>query len=498
MSLKWRLMLLFGGATLVVWLAVNVFMYRGALREVDALYDVHLAQSARVLLALAETGAEHGDLEQLADLLPRLVPAALPWSHVIGEHPGTAVGDYRRMIAFQLLTRGGALLLTSENAPSEPLARGDTGFSNSEIDSTRWRVYGVSNPQETLVLYAGEDHALRERLARHLVGHLLFPTLIAVPPLLLLFWLAVRKGLAPLARLAGEITARDQRDLGPLRTASVPSEIRPLVGALDSLFERLDRALANERHFTGNAAHELRTPVAALRVQAQVAQRATDDAQRRRALDQIVAGAAYSGHLVEQLLILSRLDSENTAPAPVPVDMLETARRIARTLEPLAREHAVGLRVDGTQDTLTHGDETSIGILVRNLIDNAIRYTPTGGEVRVRVLSGGSCHRLIVEDTGPGIADGEHAEMFRRFRRGHEATAPGSGLGLSIVRRICELHGGSVQLENRHTGGLCCEVSLPAFAELATQDPVPAPVNPSATAGQASNRAAAHVGVFRR
>ncbi len=484
MSLKWRLMLLFAGATLLGWLAVNFFLYRGALREVDALYDIHLAQSARVLLALAETSAERGDLEQLAGLLPKLVPSDLPWTHVIDAQPGAAPGAHRRMLAFQLLTREGAFLLSSENAPDQPLAQGVAGFSDSLVDSTRWRVYGLADPKQALVLYAGEDYALRERLARHLVSHLLLPTLVAVPPLLLLFWLAVGRGLAPLSRLAKEIKSRDQQDLAPLRTTSVPSEVRPLVAALDSLFQRLERALASERQFTGNAAHELRTPVAALRVQAQVAQRATNDAQRRRALDQIVAGAGYAGHLVDQLLTLSRLDTRDAAPMLGRVDLLETARRTAETLEPLARERAVSLQVGGAQDTLTRGDETCVGILLRNLMDNAIRYTPAGGEVRVTVRNSGLFHRVIIEDNGPGVADGQHAEMFQRFRRGSETTAPGSGLGLSIVRRVCELHEGSVQLENLEEGGLRCEVRLPSFTEPAIGPDLPTTRSPGATAAQ--------------
>jgi len=469
MSLKWRLTLLFSGATLLVWLAVSVFLYQGALREVDALYDLHLAQSARVLMAVTENAAEHGALEQLTTLVPKLVPPYIPWSHTSDQGPHILGVSYGRPIAFQVFNRDGALLLASENAPAEPLAPGIAGFSDSVVDSNRWRVYGVGDPKRALILYAGEDHALREGLARHLVTHFLFPVLLAVPPLLFLLWLGVVKGLEPLARLAAEVRSRDQRDLTPLKTNIVPPEAKPLVDALDSLFERLDRALDNERHFTGNAAHELRTPVAALLVQAQVAQRATDDAQRRRALDQVVTGAVYAGHLVDQLLTLSRVDTQNAPPMLEEIDLLDAVRRTADTLEPLARQHAVSLQVSGAGDAYALGDATCIGILLRNLMDNAIRYTPGGGKVRVTVRDSGVFNQVIVEDTGPGIADGEHDEMFRRFRRGSDTTARGSGLGLSIVRRICELHDGSVQLENAKEGGLRCEVRLPAYTRPAIE-----------------------------
>ena len=482
MSLKWRLLLLFSGTTLLVWLAIGVYLYRNALREVDALYDLHLAQSARLLLAVAETRAEHGDLDQLTRLLPHFIPSAPPWANVIHEHPDVVVGN--RQIAYQVLNREGVLLLGSENAPDTPLSRGVAGFSDTTVDSTRWRVYGAADPTRALVLYAGEDHALRERLARHLVGHLLLPSLLAAPPLLFLFWLAVGKGLQPLARLAAEVKSRDERDLSPLKTDSIPPEVKPMVVALDSLFGRLERALASERHFTANAAHELRTPIAGLRIQAQVAQRAADDGQRRRALNQIVAGTSYAGHLVDQLLTLSRLESREEAPTLGRVDLLDAAKRTAETLESATRERKINLQVGGAEGAFARGDETCIQILLRNLMDNAVRYTPEGGEVRVTVRSSGPFNRIIVEDNGPGIGDGEQTEMFRRFRRGSETTASGSGLGLSIVRRICEIHNGSVWLESREEGGLRCEVRLPSFTERAAVPPVPLATASSTTPDQ--------------
>ncbi|MGE5154798.1 MAG: sensor histidine kinase N-terminal domain-containing protein, partial [Bdellovibrio bacteriovorus] len=152
MSLKWRLMLLIAGAALLAWLVAILYLYRTALREIDDLYDIHLAQSARVLMGLAETSAERGDLERLAEILPNLVPVDLPWSHAIDHHPSTALGDYRRMLAFQLFTREGGLLLASTNAPRVPLSEGVAGFSDQVIDATRWRVYGLADPTRSLVL----------------------------------------------------------------------------------------------------------------------------------------------------------------------------------------------------------------------------------------------------------------------------------------------------------------------------------------------------------
>ncbi|MGE5153911.1 MAG: sensor histidine kinase, partial [Bdellovibrio bacteriovorus] len=201
------------------------------------------------------------------------------------------------------------------------------------------------------------------------------------------------------------------------------------------------------------------------------AQRATDDAQRRRALDQIVAGASYAGHLVDQLLTLSHLDARTAAPTLGRVDLLEAARDTASALEPLARQRTISIRVAGAGEASTRADATCIGILLRNLMDNAIRYSPAGGEVRVTVGRRGLFNQVIVEDTGPGIADGQHTEMFQRFRRGPETAEPGSGLGLSIVRRICELHGGSVRLANLEDGGLRCEVLLLPFEEPMPQTP---------------------------
>jgi len=464
MSLRWRLTLLFLAATLLVWAPVNLWIYTNALRDVNQIYDAHLARSARVLLSLAAASAERGELDELKHLIPTLIPTYLPQLQGIGEVAEPGPKGNERLMAFQLLGRDGSVLLASASAPSRPLAAGIPGFSDSRVSGVRWRVFGVADPKQGLVLYAGEPQALRATVAWDLVESLLVPTFLAVPVLLALTWTAASSGLRPLVVLVREVKQRAPQDLRPLSGVPVPPEVQPLVSALNDLLRRLGRALDRERQFTGNAAHELRTPLAALRVQAQVAQRAATEEQRHRALDQIIAGVGHAGHLVDQLLTLSRLDNRVVGQTERGVRLLEVARRTAADLEPLARDRSVSVQIEGADNAATCGDETCISILFRNLLDNAIRYGPLSGDVTLTVRDSGLFNRIVVTDQGPGLPDGQHAEMFERFRRGSAVKAPGSGLGLSIVRRICELHGGSVHLENRPEGGLRCEVRLPLIA----------------------------------
>jgi len=474
MSLTRRLVMLFLGCTLLVWVPANYVLYKTALAEVDELWDTHLAQSARVLLAFASASAEQGELEQLSELMPGLVPAYLPRLHA-GHGPlGGDAGSPRRTFAFQLHKGDGSLRLRSQNAPLEPLADAVPGFSYHVMDGIAWRVFAVADPRNELMLYVGEDHAARKDLAWHLVEHLLFPTLLAIPPLVLVVWFATSKGLRPLMRLVEQVRQRDPKDLRPLSGIAVPVEAEPLVEALNALFVRLDRVLESERQFTGNAAHELRTPLAALRVQAQVAQRETRVEQRGRALGRIIVGVDQTAHLVEQLLTLARLDAQDSLPSVVGVNLLEVARRTSATLGSLALTEAASIQVEGADDAVSLGDDTCLGILMRNLIDNAVRYAGTGGAVAVTVRRSGLLNRVIVEDTGPGISSADFEEMFRRFRRGPQTDRPGSGLGLSIVRRICDLHGGNVRLGNASRGGLRVEVQLPAVQAATSAGPIAA------------------------
>lgn len=242
---------------------------------------------------------------------------------------------------------------------------------------------------------------------------------------------------------------RDPTNLAALETSDVPVEILPLVGSLNTLLVRLEQALTNERRFTADAAHELRTPLAALKTQAQVARRADNAAQRDAALENLILGTDRATHLVEQLLTLARLDPEGeSAVLKETCDLAALARRILADQTPTALSKHIELELTGLESVPITGNSAMLGILLRNLVDNAIRYTPSGGRVAVSVVA----NRLEVTDSGPGIPEQEKQRVFDRFYRVLGTEASGSGLGLSIVQRIVDHHGAKLILETGEQG----------------------------------------------
>jgi two-component system sensor histidine kinase QseC len=279
---------------------------------------------------------------------------------------------------------------------------------------------------------------------------------------ILMVWLGVGRGLAPLGRLAREVSGRDPRSLDEIPTATVPSEVLPLVQALNRLFQRLGSAFLAQRRFTADAAHELRTPLAGVKTQAQVAMRAPDPAERQRALEQVLKGIARAGHLVEQLLVLARIDRESTDIAFAHPDLHKIAVSVLSELSPQALARGVDLELDGDRGVPVRGSPDLLSILLRNLVDNAVRHTPPNGRVLVRVTREQVGALLTVQDNGPGIPPEQRERVFARFYRLDCAAGEGSGLGLSIVQRISALHGATISLQDGPGGaGLAVEVRFP-------------------------------------
>lgn len=439
-SLRLRLILLLSIGLGAAWIVAAWFTHLESREEIDQLFDAQLAQSAQVLLGTTRhelhERIEHGEDET-------------PTSH-----------EYEQKLAFQIWDESN-LLMRSTAAPAIALASNQAGYSETIVNDQPWRVFTRWDAHHEFMIQIAEPLAAREALARHITLKMLLPTLIALPVLALLIWFGVGAGLQPLKRLKQEVKQRTANRLEPLAMAGVPEEVAPLAQALNDLFARLQHAFEGERRFTADAAHELRTPLAALKIQAQVALRSTDEAERHLALENVLRGVDRATRLVAQLLTLARVDPETVAVDFKPVELRSLAASVMADLEPLAHAKQIEITLEDCNACKVMGDDAQLGLLLRNLLDNAIRYTPAGGRVAVTVKNVEGI-ALEVRDTGPGIAETEREQVQQRFYRITGSGEEGSGLGLSIVRRIAELHGAKLELnDNGSEQGLLARVVWP-------------------------------------
>lgn len=438
-SLRRRLLALLLGGVSVAWLAMMVLSYIDAHGEVDALFDAQLAQSAQTLLALAS----HDEAVAIQDL-------------------GDAAHKYQRRLKYQIWRADGRLLQRSADAPESPLVNADA-FTETDDGNGHWRHYSQWNAKYTLQVQVSENHQLRDILIGHIAWRLLLPALLGLPILGLWVWLATRRGLSSLDAIASQIASRAPQQLLPITPASAPLEIRPMLDALNGLLRRVDVALEGERRFTADAAHELRTPLAALQAQLQVALRARDEAERNRSLAQLQSGLARASHLVDQMLLLARLDPESALPDPQPVDLGQLAEDVCAELGHQILERQLDFDLSVTPDCVVVGQREWLRVLLRNLVDNAVRYTPPGSKVCVDVTGETGLCCISVTDSGPGIPAEQREGALRRFHRLQQNEASGSGLGLAIVARIADLHNTRLKLSNApHLSGLCASVQFSA------------------------------------
>jgi two-component system sensor histidine kinase QseC len=436
-SLKRRLLVLALTTVAVVWIGTSTFIYFDARDEIDEVLDAHLAQDAALLSA------------QAAHELDELETDHAPLLH-----------KYARRVAFQIWEGGKVLRMHSANASQRHLADIENGFSDSVIDGHRWRVFSAWDETGEFLIHVAERADVREELARDIAGNLLEPLLFSLPLLALLLWVAVARGLRPLDKLAAELERRDPETLTPLDAGAAPREVLPLIERLNRLFARIDSTIQRERRFTADAAHELRTPVAGIKAQVQVARTATVAAERIHALDNAILGCDRAAHLIEQLLTLARVDALDGNRAESCRLRNIAAGEIA-VIAPVALSKGVHIELPEGEEIAVRGNPELLRILIRNLIDNAVRHTPSGTTVRVGVVLEEGLVSLSVCDDGSGISEQEMSRISERFYRPVDTRASGSGLGLSIVRQIAEVHGAAVHFSRADTGrGLCAAVTF--------------------------------------
>jgi two-component system sensor histidine kinase QseC len=433
-SLQQRLITRTLGGVLVVWIATAAFVWFEAQHEVDELLDAHLAQSAALLVV--QQNATPDDDEPLLDA---------PTLH-----------KYAHRVAYQVFDED-RLVMHSPNVAHTPMAQHTQGFETLTLaDGKSWRVFAAPGRGRDVQIYVAERLDSRHEILRAVLHAFLPPLTIALPLLLIGLWWNVRSGLQPLQRLRQVLLKRDTQTLDPVSLPETPQEVQPLLDALNDLLQRLAQRMETERRFTADAAHELRTPIAAIRAQAQVAlSSATNDTVRQQALQDTLIGCDRASRVVEQLLTLARVEGpQDVASEPFRLDQL--AQNILADFTPEALRRDQTLELLASEPLQVNGQSTLWHILLRNLIDNALRYSPTGATVRIQVqrLESGQME-VTVQDSGPGLSPDDLARLGERFFRVLGTSAMGSGLGWSIVRHIAALQQIDVQVgKSSELGGL--------------------------------------------
>ena len=459
LSIRRRLLVTLLSVVAFSWLITALVVYFDSRHEIEELFDAQLAQSARVLLAMSEHELAEQQIYQ-----SMLGGSGVTESVEISFSDTAGIGhEYEDKLAFQVWTGDNHLALHSANAPTHrSLASRGVGFSNQLIENNIWRVFSLTGEPSEIRILVGQSLEIRNELIGAISNRLLTPVLLSLPVLALLIWYGIAHAMRPLLQLAENVHNLEPDQLKPLSLEDIPDESRPLVESLNLLFGQLQYAFDNERRFTADAAHELRTPLAALRVQAQVALGANDNEARQHALRRIIQGVDRATHLVEQLLTLARLDPENALQDTVPLKLADICQGTLVELADTAQEKHTELALEAECDGQIMGNQNAIYIMLRNLIDNAIRYTPEKGSVCVKVDCSKNAIRLTISDNGPGIAPEEHAKVMERFYRGSTARASGSGLGMSIVQRIIGRHNALLELGKSAHGGLEVSIRFPS------------------------------------
>jgi signal transduction histidine kinase len=424
-SIRARLSIYLLLAAIFTALVIGAVTYRYTLKQNEALFDYQLRQIALSL-------RDHGLI----------------------THPGLNynLGDDGLEVVVRIWTANGTVLYLSH--PGNPLPdRITLGFSDLDAaGGRRWRVYGLAARDR--IIQVAQPLDLRRGLATDAALRSLTPLLAFAPLMALLIWWLVKSSLSSLQRLATDIAQRDARALDEVSVDGVPSEIAPLVHALNSLLVRLKQAFSSQRAFVADAAHELRSPLTALKLQLQLLGRAQSQSDKEQALGNLNEGVDRATHLIEQLLTAARTDPRDTTVSLQPIDLAELARRTIAEMFALAQERNTDVALDAPEHVMISGDAASLRILLRNLLDNAIRYTPEHGRVDISISADADDAIVTIEDSGPGIAEEERKRVFDRFYRREQDEQTGSGLGLAIVKNIAEQHGAGIELGTSRYGGL--------------------------------------------
>ncbi len=441
-SIRGRLITILIISTGVVWLFATAWIFFSTRAEVERVLDARLMEAGRMVSSL---------------ITSREIESRRPMD-LTAQLTARSRASYDRQLSCQIWSLNGDLVGLSESAPSERLTASDTGFSQTEINGETWRVYAVVNADVGVRVLVGDRLKVRNHLVNDVIRGLLLPMFLILPLLAGLIWLSVKRGLSPLNRIAHDLERRHAADLSPMPAVETAQEIAPVVQSLNGLFGRVAGLRDRERNFTAFAAHELRTPLAGLKTQAQVALASNDGAIRDQALRQIVVGVDRTGRLVRQLLDISSVEARERSDHHGVVEAGKVLRALAGELSDAARGVTVAVAPD--LDDLQLAIEPELFTLAaRNLIENAVNHSPPGGAVFCHAERSAGSDSIVIDDDGPGIPEEELPRVTERFFRGRNKAAVGSGLGLAIAELALGRSGWRLSLRNRPGGGLTAMIA---------------------------------------
>lgn len=402
-------------------------------------------------------------LSTLISILNKSAESRSTLSAEIIEYLRTTQPLTRQKFLFQVWNKSGKLIMQSSETPEVTLKNAPSGFSDQEIKGDDWRIYSVYDEKMQSTIIVAELYNIRRELADDIARSNANILLVTYPVFGLLVWFLISLALRSITRVTTEISNRASTYLEPVQLTQIPVEIKPLVAELNQLFIRLKLAFERNKRFAADAAHELRTPLAALKTHAQVALKSDNESDRAKALEKVIESVNRSSHVVAQLLTLSRLGEEEALMDVKPLDLHKLATEIIAYLAPHAIEKNIDIELSpAPKDPVVLGNDTALGILIRNVVDNAIRYTPPQGEIKVSIVDTETEVILRVIDTGTGIPAELRERVFERFYRVLGTKTSGSGLGLAIVSQITTLHHAVISLSTPANGtGLQFDVAFP-------------------------------------
>lgn len=446
-SIRSRLLGILIGTTLFVWLAAIAWIYTSTQAEVERVLDARLTEAARMVNSLL---ADHRiEIASQGNVATSTTLANL-----------AAAKAYERQLSCQIWSLDGTLVARSESAPELPLTNAMQGFSEDIVDGETWRVFTIENAELGVRVMVGDNLRMRERLVGDVVKGMVHSAALAIPFLVGMIWLSVSRGLMPLSDMARALSQRSANELTPLPSAGIPKEIAPPIEAINDLFGRVEAARERERSFTAFAAHELKTPLAGLKTQAQVALSSTDGAVHANALRQIAAGVDRTSRLVKQLLDMAALEASDARPCHSYESMNHLVSSVVADLLPLASARGIPIKLESSEQDLRAKVEPHFFVLaLRNLLENALDHA--NDVVTCQVLDLGKEVRVVIEDDGPGIPEPELELVTAKFVRGRHKSATGSGLGLAIAKVAMARIGGRLTLHNRKPTGLAATLEIP-------------------------------------